>query len=271
MAQARGADGAAHTGNFWLGKDATASTLFSLVTANWVSDFAVANLCIDGNRGRSAYLDGNYGAAMYFQDCERVHIDSVHVEHIESDALSFQIVHDLTVENCVFEDVVQGLHPGSGSQRPVMRNNVVRNCSLHGLGWCWGVKHGLAEKNTIEDCKIGISIGHRDTDNVMRNNVVRRCRESGLVFRGDPAHQAAHDNLIEDNRFEDIGAPDAPGYGIDISAPVRGTVLRRNRIVCSRPGLTKAGIRIGPQVEHLVLDGNVIEGASATVEDQRKP
>ena len=258
-----------HLGNFWLTHAPAASTLFSLVTANWVTDIRVADLRVDGNRGKSAPLNGNYAAALFFQDCERVLIHNVQSGNIESDALSFQIVHDLTVENSVFHDAIQGVHPGSGSQRPIIRHNTIRRCTRHGLSWCWGVKHGLAEGNTIEDCPTGISIGHRDTDNVMRGNIVRRCSEGGLVYRDDPPARAAHNNLIADNLFEDIGTLEKPGYGIDMSGPVSGNVLRGNRIRCTRAGLMKAGIRIGPNVAGVVLERNVVEGIARDVEDLR--
>jgi len=270
--QARGGDAPAHHGNFWVGHDATASTLFSLVTANWATDMRIADLAIDGNRGKSDSLNGNYGGALYFQDCERVVIRNVSVSHMEGDCLSFQVVHDLTVEGCRFTDAVQGVHTGSGSQRPVIRGNTIRGCTGNGgLVWCWGVRHGLAENNTIEDCATGISIGHRDTDNVMRGNTVRRCSAGGLHYRDDPPHQAAHDNLVEDNLFEDIGTPDTPGYGVDLNAPVSGTVLRGNRIVCTRPGLMKAGVLVGPKVSALTLEGNTVRGIPHEIDDLRVP
>jgi nitrous oxidase accessory protein NosD len=130
------------------------------------------------------------------------------------------------------------------------------------------VRHGIAEGNTIEDCGSGISIGHRDTDNVMRGNTIRRCR-TGLTYRDDPIRQAAHDNLIEDNLFEDIGAADAPGCGIDLAAPVSGNVLRRNRFRCTRPGLMQTGIRIGERVGSVALESNEFEGLAVDVEDLR--
>ena len=267
---ARGADAPSHLGNFWVGHEATASTLFSLVTGNWIEDVQVADLRLDGNRGKSGPLNGNYGGALYFQDCCRVHLRGVEVGDMESDGLSFQIVHDLTVEGCVFRNTANGIHPGSGSQRPIIRGNNIRGCSRHGVSWCWGVKHGLMEGNTIEECGTGISIGHRDTNNVMRGNTVRRCPDGGLVYRDDPPRQAAHDNLIEGNLFEDTGTLDAPGIGIDVDAPVRGNVLRGNRIVCTRPGLMRAGIRIGRQVESVALEGNSVEGIPVKVEDLRE-
>jgi hypothetical protein len=258
--QGRGSDVPSHVGNFWVGYEAQASTLFSLVTANWAHDLRVADLRIDGNRAHSASLNGNYGAALYFQDCERVHLQNLTVGNIESDCLSFQIVHDLTVEDSLFYDSQQGLHTGSGSQRPIMRNNVVRNISRHAISWCWGVRHGVLEGNTIEDSVTGISIGHRDTDNVMRGNVVRRCDE-GLVYRDDPPAQAAHNNLIEANTFEDIRS----GYGVDMIAPVEGNIIRANRFVNM-----KTAVRIGAAVKSVVVEGNVLEGVETEIEDLRQ-
>ena len=254
--------------NFWIGHEAEAATVFPMVTADWVQDIAVANLVIDGDRERNAYLNGNYGGGMFFQDCERVRVEHVQARNVHSDALSFQIVHDLTVENCRFENCITAIHPGSGSQRPVIRGNEGLDCGT-GLGWCWGVKHGVAEGNTFERCKTGISIGHRDTDNVMRGNTVRGCTEKGFHVRPDPRHQAAHRNLVEDNLFEDIGSQEAPAHAIDVDGPVDGMVLRKNRVVCTRPGLTATGLRIGPEVTNLTLDANSFEGVPVEVQDER--
>ena len=127
----------------------------------------------------------------------------------------------------------------------------------------------MAEGNTFERCKIGMSIGHRDTDNVMRGNTVRRCTEKGLYVRPDPRHQAAHRNLVEDNLFEDIGAEGAPVHAIEIDGPVDGMVLRRNRVVCTCPGLAASGLRIGPEVTNLTLEANSFEGVPVEVRDER--
>jgi hypothetical protein len=132
------------------------------------------------------------------------------------------------------------------------------------------VRDGIAEGNVIEDCGSGISIGHRDTDNVMRGNVVRRCR-TGLTYRDDPAPQAAHRNVVEENLFEDIGAAESPGCGIDLAGPVCDNVIRRNRFRCTQPGLMHAGIRVGPSVGTVALEGNVCEGLPVEVEDLRRP
>ena len=117
------------------------------------------------------------------------------------DGISWQICHDVTVEDCHSHDHAGlGLHPGSGSQRPVMRRNKLERCQI-GLFFCWGVKYGLAEENTILDIKgQGISIGHRDTDNIVRKNVVRNSGQTGILFRPERgAGFCGHRNLIEQN------------------------------------------------------------------------
>lgn len=264
----RGLDTPAHVGNFWTDQQATAATLFSLVTANWAHDIRVADLRIDGNAAESMLLNGNYGGALYFQDCERVHLQGLHVSNIESDGLSFQIVDDLTVEDCHFDHCLQGIHAGSGSQRPIMRGNRITNCPRFGMVWCWGVRHGLLTDNVIEHCGTASSIGHRDTDNLIRGNTFRHCG-GGLAYRDDPEPQAAHDNLIEDNLFADLGLPDYPGYGVEMLAPVHGNLFRRNRFVSSVPGMMRSAFLIGKQVREVTIEDSVLEGVDTEVEDLR--
>jgi len=257
-----------HLGNFWVGNNPTATTIFSYVVGNWVHDVEVGHLRIDGNWAGNAYLHGNHAGGIYFQDSERVYLHHLHVANVNSDGLSFQIAHDVTIEESTLDKCVQGIHAGSGSQRPIIRNNTIRNTTSHGLAWCWGVKHGVAEGNVIEDCGSATSIGHRDTDNIMRGNTFRRCT-TGLVYRDDPVHQAAHDNLVEANLFEDIGHADTPGVGIDMDGPVHGNVLRRNQFRCTQPGLMTVGIRIGAKVEGVEIGRNAFEGLQTELEDLR--
>lgn len=257
-----------HLGNFWIGKNPTATTIFSYIVGNWVQDVEVAHLRIDGNFDQNAYLSGNHAGGVYFQDSQHVHLHHLHVANVNSDGLSFQVADDVTIEESTFDHCVQGIHAGSGSQRPIIRNNTMRHITSHGLVWCWGVRHGVAEGNVVEDCVSASSIGHRDTDNTMRGNTFRRCT-TGLVYRDDVVHQAAHDNLVEANLFEDIGGPDAPGIGIDMSGPVHGNVLRGNRFRCTQPGLMTTGIRIAAKVESVELANNSFAGLQTEVEDLR--
>ena len=131
-------------------------------------------------------LNGNYGGCIFLQDCNRYTIRNVEARNYNGDGISFQVCHDVVVENCHSHDNADlGVHPGSGSQRPRILNNRLERNGL-GLFWCWGVKYGLAEGNTIDgNLNYGISIGHCDTDNVMRKNRITSSGKIGILFRDE--------------------------------------------------------------------------------------
>ena len=163
--------------NFWQLNGAVAMSVFPLVTGENLSDVAIENLTLDGNKANNDNLDGNYAGCIFLQDCSRVAIRRVMARNYNGDGISWQICHDVLVENCTSTNNAQlGLHPGSGSQRPIIRDNRLVGNDI-GIFFCWGVKHGLAEKNTIEGNRLGISIGHRDTDNLITRQ--RHLRQQG--------------------------------------------------------------------------------------------
>ncbi|MCR4411915.1 MAG: right-handed parallel beta-helix repeat-containing protein, partial [Thermoguttaceae bacterium] len=186
------------------------------------------------------------------------------------DGISWQVAHDVTVEGCRSEGHAGlGLHPGSGSQRAVIRNNTVRHSAI-GLFFCWGVKFALAEGNTIDDCRqSGISIGHRDTDNVVRKNTIRRSGQVGVLFRPERGKNfAPHRNRLEANRIENSGPEN--GVGIDVQGCTEGVALVQNEIVETRGPAQRTGIRIAPDTRDLRLDDNRIQGVAVPIADLRK-
>lgn len=160
--------------------------MFPLLTSEYTSDVVIEHLVLDGNRENNHELDGNYGGCIFLQDCNRYAIRDVEARNYHGDGISFQICHDVLVENCHSHDNANlGVHPGSGSQRPVSRNNRMERNS-QGLFWCWGVKYGLAEGNRMDGNRdYGVSIGHCDTDNVMRENEISNNGKVGILFRDD--------------------------------------------------------------------------------------
>jgi hypothetical protein len=186
------------------------------------------------------------------------------------DGLSWQICHDVVVEDCHSHDHTGlGLHPGSGSQRPVMRGNRLERNDI-GIYFCWGVKQGLAENNQIEDNRsYGVSIGHRDTDNRIRQNRIRRSGKVGVLFRAERGHGfAPHRNRLEQNQILDSGAD--KGIGIDVQGETESICLVKNEVCETRQPLTRIGVRIGPKVRDIQLVGNHIEGYAVAVADLRK-
>lgn len=255
--------------NFWRSHEATASTLFPLFSGEEITDVAIEDLVLDGNKERNENLNGNYAGCIFAQDCNRLRFRGLTTRNYNGDGISWQICHDVLVENCHSHDNAGlGLHPGSGSQRPVIRNNrLVRNGI--GLFFCWGVRHGLAEGNVIEDtATAGISIGHHDTDNLITGNTVRRSGKVGVLFRPERGKDfAPHRNRVEKNRIEDSGAED--GIGIDVQGGTEKVVLRGNQLVESRGPAKRIGIRLGAETREITLAENKIEGFSMEVQDLR--
>jgi len=217
--------------NHWLEFDAKVTSLHSLIDAQNSHDFAIKNLRLAGNRDANERLDGNYGAAIFMQEGENVDIQNVTIENFNGDGISWQVVHDVRVENCVITNMASlGLHPGSGSQRLVMRGNKISNCNI-GIFWCWGVCNGIAEDNDIDHCNVAISTGHRDNDNIIRGNRISDSTEFAIYFR--PERSAAHTSnrvLIEGNSIE----CDADVTGISVARGAEDVIIRGNKIKATK-------------------------------------
>jgi len=257
--------------NLWIVGKPTCASLFPLLTSEHTSDVAIENITLDGNRENNENFNGNYSGCIFLQDCNRYTMRGVTARNYNGDGISFQICHDVVVEGCHSHDNADlGVHPGSGSQRPLIRNNRLERNNL-GLFWCWGVKYGLAEGNFIDaNRSYGISIGHCDTDNVMRNNEIRNSGQIGILFRDDARGQDfwANRNLVENNRILDSGG--AEGIGVDIAGKTRDVKLAKNEIRETRMPMQRTGVRIGQEVGQVELADNRIEGFATAVLDQRR-
>jgi hypothetical protein len=257
--------------NFWLVGNATVTTLFPILSGENIADVVIENITLDGNKANNDNLDGNYAGCIFLQDCNRITMRQVTARHYNGDGISWQICHDVLAESCHSHDHAGlGLHPGSGSQRPIIRGNTLQRNDI-GLFFCWGVKFGLAEKNLIEDSRsYGISIGHRDTDNLIRDNEVRLSGKVGVLFRPERGKSfAPHRNRLEKNRVSDSG-PDN-GVAIDIQGETESITVAQNALRETRQPLSRIGIRIGAQTRDIHLHDNQTEGFAQAVADLRKP
>jgi hypothetical protein len=256
--------------NFWLMGEATVSTLFPLLSGDNIADVVIEDLTLDGNRANNENLDGNYAGCVFLQDCNRCTLRRVTARNNNGDGISWQICHDVRVEDCHSHDHAGlGLHPGSGSQRSVIRGNRVQRNDI-GIFFCWGVKAGVAEKNAIEDNRSsGISIGHRDTDNLIRDNEVLRSGKVGILFRPERGKAfAPHRNRVENNRVIDSG-PDN-GIGIDVQGETERVLLAGNHLRETRKPLARVGIRLGARTGEVTLTDNQVDGFAVPVVDLRK-
>lgn len=253
--------------NFWLMGGSTCSTLFPILSGEFVKHVVIENLALDGNRAKNENLDGNYAGCIFLQDCSQIAIRSVTARNYNGDGMSWQICHDVTVENCRSHGHAGlGLHPGSGSQRPVIRNNRLENNDI-GLFFCWGVKYGLAEGNQIDGSKsYGISIGHRDTENLIVSNVVKSSGKAGVLFRPERGKDfAPHRNRLEKNRIVDSGAE--AGIAIDVQGETQEVTIAGNDIRDTRGPAQRVGIRLGVETKQIKLEKNQFAGLMTEVED----
>ncbi len=245
--------------NFWRIGKTTVSTLFPILSGENIADAAIENLVLDGNRANNANLDGNYAGCIFLQECNRIVIRGVKARNYNGDGVSWQICHDVLVENCTSAGHAGlGLHPGSGSQRPIIRNNRIVDNDI-GLFFCWGVRYGIAEGNHIEGNRVGISIGHHDTDNLVTGNEILRNRDVGVLFRPERGKDfAGHRNRIEKNRLVDNGSDQ--GFAVDIQGGTEAIVLSDNEIVDTRGGTRRIAIRMGPETCDITLRNNRVQG-----------
>ena len=251
---------------------AVASTIYPVISGYDLDGVRVESLTIEGNQSENGNIDGCRGGGIFLYRCSGAVIEKCIVRHYNGDGISFQQSNDVTVTGCLSEgNSSLGFHPGSGSQRPVVRDCVARGNGEDGLFLCWRVKNGLFEGNTLEgNGRFGISIGHKDTDNLLRNNKVLANGADGVFFRNESLGMAGHRNRLEDNLIENNGAKE-PAAGIRVRGETRDLLFKGNTIRDTRTGAERrqtVGIRLEEQVGAVTSEGNRIEAATA-VEDRR--
>ncbi len=252
---------------------AQAATVFPVISGYNVEGVRLENLTIDGNKDENIALNGCRGAGIFLYRGFGTVIQNCAVRRYHGDGISFQQSNDVLVENCTSEENAGlGFHPGSGSQRPIVRNCVAKRNGEDGLFLCWRVRHGLFEKNLLEDNgRFGISIGHKDSDNLLRENEVRSNHQDGVFFRNESVGMAGHRNRLENNVIENNGSKDSAA-GIRVRGETKDLIFRNNIIRDTRAGADRkqtVGIKIEELAGPVALDGNQIDAATP-IQDQRK-
>jgi hypothetical protein len=252
---------------------AQVATVFPVVTGYHVDGVRLEDLIIDGNKDENVPLNGCRGGGIFLYRGFGAVIRNCEVRRFNGDGISFQQSNDVLVENCISEDNTGlGLHPGSGSQRPTVRGCIARRNTEDGLFLCWRVRHGVFEKNVLEDNgRFGISIGHKDSDNLLQENEVRGNLEDGVFFRNESEGMAGHRNRLERNLIENNGQK-GEASGIRVRGETRDLIFRENIIRDTRPSGSQkqiVGIRIEEGAGAVTLVNNQID-ARTQVDDQRK-
>ena len=246
--------------DYLVSRQASAKLSFPVVGGWKVKHAQLDGLTIDGNRSKGQSLNGCRGGGIYLFECEDVVIRNCIVRDYPGDGISFQVSSHVTIEDCLSErNDGLGIHPGSGSQSPVVRRSRSIGNGSDGLFVCWRVKHGLFEENEIRgNQRIGISIGHKDTDNLFRRNTIVGNSGPGVLFRRESEAMGAHRNVFESNRILDnaLGKEgSAAAAAIVIQGPHHDLVFRGNKIGNSQvESSPSVGIRVGPEAQNLQAD-----------------
>lgn len=256
--------------NFWTKEGATASTLYALFDGYRISDVAIENIVLDGNRANNEFLNGNYAGCIFLRESNRIKLRKITARQFNGDGISWQVCHDVHVEDCHSHDHAgYGLHPGSGSQRTVVTGSKLEKNDI-GFFFCWGVKWALVENNQMFDNRrFGVSIGHNDTDNIVRNNEVLRSGKTGIYLRQEHGPSFAPSrNQIEANRVVDSGAEN--GIAVEIEGVTESVLLKQNVLLETRRPASRIGVRISKEAKEIALADNRIDGFSAPVVDLGK-
>jgi parallel beta-helix repeat protein len=220
---------------------------------------------------QSPALDGCRGGGIYLFESENVTISHCTVRNYHGDGISFQVSQNITVDSCHTENNAgHGLHPGSGSQHPIVRGNTSTGNGQDGLYVCWRVRHGLFEDNTLEaNHRDGMCIGHKDSDNLFRGNRILSNAANGIEFRNESEAMGAHRNRFEKNIVLDNGGEKATP--ILIRGEHHDLVFEGNVIGSSQPraGAT-VGIRASALSTGLKADVNEFRNVAKPVEVEQK-
>jgi hypothetical protein len=248
--------------DYMVAQQAVAHLQFPVLSGYYVHDSVVENLAIDGNISHNVPITGCRGAGIFLYRAHGTQVQGCVVRDYNGDGISFQQSNDVLVENCLCEGNAQlGLHPGSGSQRPIIRRCTSRKNGQIGLFLCWRVRHGVFEENVLEDNGfVGISIGHKDTDNLFRGNVVARNAVWGVLWRNESEPMAGHRNRFIDNRIIDNGQP-GRGGGIRVDGETHDLVFERNFVGSTQqPARQRVGISAGLGARYIALQENAFRG-----------
>lgn len=245
-----------------------AVTGYPVISGYNLEDARVENLSINGNRAENpTEIDGCRAGGIFLYRGDGCVISNCVVREYSGDGISFQQSNDVKVEGCVVERCAGlGFHPGSGSQRPTVKNSRAVGNGGDGFFFCWRVRGGVAEGNWLENNGgYGMSIGHKDSDNFVRRNTILGNKRGGVYWRRESEPMAAHRITFENNTVRDN-----EGWGLFIDGVTHGTVIRHNTIEDTGSGRQKTAVRIGKQAGDVQLEGNTLKAAQELLDERPK-
>ena len=259
-------------GDYLVSRNARAATTFPVISGYGVEGAEIERLTIQGNRKNNPYLNGCRGAGIFLYRSHGTRIVGCTIEDYNGDGISFQQSNDVYVEDCVCNwNTHLGLHPGSGSGSPTIRNCHAAGNGRIGLFLCWRVRNGRFENNALLDNgETGISIGHKDTDNTFISNRATGNGNEGVLFRNESEPMAGHRNYFDRNEILNNGTG-TESCGVRILGETRDLTFVNNRIGNGPKGQQHIGIFIGEKSDRIELRDNDLSGnLDRKIEDRRE-
>jgi len=224
-----------------------------------VQNATVESLTVDGNRQHNREINGCIGGGIFLRESTACHVVNCIVRDFAGDGIDAEINQDTVIDGCEATGMTGfGIHLGSGSARPVVRNCKSIGNDGVGLFLCWRVQDGIFERNELRgNRQEGISIGHRDTDNLFLDNVVSDNGHHGICLRHEKPSNAGSRNTFRGNRIEDNG-----DCGIYISPGTTDTLLEENTIRDTRSGASRTqrvGILAEKGTARISARGNTVQ------------
>jgi parallel beta-helix repeat protein len=247
-------------GDFTTESGCVVSCTFSPILLHTVQNARVENLTVDGNRPHNREINGCIGGGIFLRETVGCQVVNCAVRDFAGDGINAQMSQDTAFDGCEAMGVSGvGLHLGSGSPRPVVRNCQSIGNGGGGLLLCWRVQGGVFERNVIRDNgREGVSIGHQDTDNHFLDNVMAGNGSHGILLRDEKPSNAGSRNTFRGNTIEDNR-----GCGVCILPATTDIVLERNTIRDTRSGharTQRVGIAAAAGTARLCARANAIQG-----------
>lgn len=261
--------------DYTMSNGASTTLVFPAIGGWNVKNVNISGLTVEGNRDKTEKTDGCRSGGIYLFQCQTVGIRHCTVKGYNGDGISFQVSEDVVVEDCLVEGCAGlGLHPGSGSQRPIVRRNKSTGNGGDAMYVCWRVRHGLFENNDLSgNSGNGISIGHKDSDNLFRGNTIANNAKAGVFFRYETEPQGAHRNVFEKNQILDNNKAGGKTAAAIVFRGYHNDVVFRDNTIgnTSQDGPASTGIAHGQFVLRLIAENNRFQNVKQDVVRQPFP
>jgi hypothetical protein len=245
-------------------KHARVRNNFPVLCAIQTEKVVFENLIVDGSKETNAPLDGCRGGAIYLYISRDAIIRNCVARNYSGDGISFQITNNVQVLGCEsYGHTGFGIHPGTGSDKPTVKDCHIHDNGQVGLFLCWRVRHGQFANNVIENNgQYGISIGHKDTDNVFVGNTVSGNGFCGVYFREETFKNSGHRNTFKENKVLNNGNQQR-GYGFYVEPHAGEITIVNNRISDTRSAKDRTqryGVYKTAAAGSIQMQDNTMEG-----------